>query len=528
MENIRTPSTPTSTSSNSAETTIPSSPKKIFHSIPRSPYTQISNSALNQMQKKRTFNLEFQDFEAAPSKALKPSETKRILQRNVFKAGSNSQNLLSKIELQKCISEAISTAVQPLISEIQALKSEVLSLKKVKKASIPQQSPISESEKPTESTQNSQSTQSAENSQKTAQKTFAEIAKLNSLVTEQSIKLDKWTIIKRKNSLKNELAPKKDLDPVDSRILFRREISESSINIPDLLLAINLAIKRCGLPEHIRLLRLWESPSGAISGQLKRGANAEMLNSAKEEILKAVKKLDPSISSLQAAEQWYSLRIHKVCLQRYLTLSGMELLKEEIESTNGLNLPQTPRWINQERTEERYQNEEIFYSTVIIKVRSKSIANSLITKGIEFGGRNHPVEPFLETKADTLCSKCSKFGHNGYKYCQNQAKCVFCGENHETKDHKCQLTGCTAQSGTLCIHTPVKCINCNGPHLASSHFCSKKREILANMRKIRKEDFLKLQESRKKLAVIIPPSSTQNSPNFTNMEVEMETENSEY
>ena len=59
------------------------------------------------------------------------------------------------------------------------------------------------------------------------------------------------------------------------------------------------------------------------------------------------------------------------------------------------------------RAEERYQNKKIFYLTIVIKVRSKSIINSLIAKGIKFRGQNHPVELFLEIKADTICFKCS-------------------------------------------------------------------------------------------------------------------------
>jgi hypothetical protein len=113
-----------------------------------------------------------------------------------------------------------------------------------------------------------------------------------------------------------------------------------------------------------------------------------MLNSAKEEILKAVKKLDASISSFQAAEQWYSLRVHTVSLERYLNPTEMKVLKDEIESTNGLNLSKFPRWINLKRAEERYNNNEIAYLTVVIRVRSKSITDSLIAKGLEFGSKN--------------------------------------------------------------------------------------------------------------------------------------------
>jgi hypothetical protein len=332
--------------------------------------------------------------------------------------------------------------------------------------------------------------------------------------------LDKWTLVKRKN-LNKELAPKKGLNPVDRRILFTRESSAKPINIPDLLLAINLAIKRCGLPEHIRLLRLWETPSGAISGLLRDGAKAEMLNSAKEEILKAAKELDSSISSFKAAEQWYSLRVHTVSLERYLNSTGMRILKDEIESTNELNLPSLPRWINLKRAEERYNNKEIAYSTVIIRVRSKAIADSLIAKGIEFGGKKHSVELFLEIRADDICSKCSNFGHNSYKACQEQLKCNFCGKDHETKDHKCSLKGCTALTGKICTHTVMKCINCNGSHFSNSSYCPKRLEILDKMRKERKEEFLKLQKSRQKIAVIIPYKPTQNSEDNKENDIEM-------
>ena len=507
--------------SKSNEKSTLKTPKRAIRTIQRDTNTELINS----VPQKRTFDLEFKEFEDSPSKIQKQTKRQLIPKNNVFKAGNNDQKISEKINVQQIISEAI----KPLILEIQALKSEILSLKNEKNTTnTPKNSNIqSEITEKLNSYQEPKSTQIAnkaiqKTAQNTAKKTFAEIAKLNSLVSEQSIKLDKWTLIERKKSTKNgELAPKKSLNPVDRRILFLREKSTKSINIPDLLLAINLAIKKCGLPEHIRLLRLWETPSGAISGLLKNGANAEMLNSAKEEILKAVKKLDSSISSLQAAEQWYSLRIHTISLKRYLNSTGMKILKEEIESTNELNLPNYPRWINPKKAEERFNNEEIAYSTVVIKVRSKTIADSLIAKGIEFGGKRHTVELFQETKADIICQKCSKFGHNSYKACQESLKCNLCGKEHETKDHKCPLKGCTALTGKICAHTPIKCINCNGSHFANSSYCPKRLEILEKMRKEKKREFLKLQESRKKISVIIPLKSSQISENDKENDIEM-------
>jgi hypothetical protein len=89
---------------------------------------------------------------------------------------------------------------------------------------------------------------------------------------------------------------------VNRRILFNREKISKFIKILDLLLAINRALKDQGLPDHIRLLRLWETPSEALAGVLKERATAEMLNSAKTAILEAIQRIDSSITSFQAAE----------------------------------------------------------------------------------------------------------------------------------------------------------------------------------------------------------------------------------
>ena len=46
----------------------------------------------------------------------------------------------------------------------------------------------------------------------------------------------------------------------------------------------------------------------------------------------------------------------------------MKALKDEIEATTGLDLPILPRWMNEQRAQERFNKYEIAYSTVVIKV----------------------------------------------------------------------------------------------------------------------------------------------------------------
>jgi hypothetical protein len=111
-------------------------------------------------------------------------------------------------------------------------------------------------------------------------------------------------VAKKQKSLPRELAPKKGLDPVDKRILFTRlETGKKSVVLPDLLLAINLASKKIGLPEYIRLIKLWFTLLGAISGLLKEEATGEILLNAQKEIIDAVKKIDLSIINLTAIKQ---------------------------------------------------------------------------------------------------------------------------------------------------------------------------------------------------------------------------------
>jgi hypothetical protein len=61
-----------------------------------------------------------------------------------------------------------------------------------------------------------------------------------------------------------------------------------------------------------------------------------------------------------------------VSLNRYLHSARINLLKEEIESIIGLDMPNNPQWINENKAEERFNNKEIAFSSIIITVRTKA------------------------------------------------------------------------------------------------------------------------------------------------------------
>jgi hypothetical protein len=165
----------------------------------------------------------------------------------------------------------------------------------------------------------------------------------------------------------------------------------------------------------------------------------------------------------------------------------MKALKDDIEATIGLDLLTLPRWMNEKSALERFKRDEIAYFIAIIKVRSKAIIDACITKGIDFSSKNHKVELFLEARADVIYAKCSQFGHDSYKACQEPPKYAIYKGKHEAKDHKCSIQGCISLIGHKCSHTTLKCVNCKGPHLATFSYCPKRLKVLNKQRLVKKK-----------------------------------------
>jgi hypothetical protein len=94
-------------------------------------------------------------------------------------------------------------------------------------------------------------------------------------------------------------------------------------------------------------------------------------------------------------------------LNRHLNPQGIKALKDDIEVIIGLDLSILPKWLNEQRALERFKKDEIAYSIIIIKVRSKTIIDKCIAEGIDFSSKNHKVELFLEARLDIICRKCT-------------------------------------------------------------------------------------------------------------------------
>jgi hypothetical protein len=421
------------------------------------------------------------------------------------------------------IKAIVQSAISPLILELRDLKEEIKQLKaaplntaganiNIKKAKEAQQTPKSFN---TKGTEKASTTEAQTQATKTKPAVITPIAKKPTYAAiasgdpkQAGEKITKpWTLIQKKRAIPTaELAPKKATEPCQRRIIFQRQKGAiRGANLPNLLLALNKAMKEWGLPDHIRLIKLDYTGTGAISGLLADKATAAMVIPLySDALIKVAIQHDISITGVNQAEEWYKLRVHRVHLERYLeNPEGLQLAKEEIEATQSLQMPLMPQWLaNQETIRKRYHNREINFSTIVITVPNKLVADKLMAQGLYFGGHNHMADRYWETGPEEICPKCLEYGHTSFGGCSKTPKCYICAGNHQANEHKCPITGCSTPVGKACIHLPIKCINCKGPHFAISNNCPKKRAVIEEAKR-KKQDIKRLKESRRHIQVLL-------------------------
>ena len=73
---------------------------------------------------------------------------------------------------------------------------------------------------------------------------------------------------------------------------------------------------------------------------------------------------------------------------------GLELAQQEIELMIGKRLLYALQWIKGDTLGKRYKNGTIKRSMLVLTVKSKQVADTIIAKGLSFSRRRHKVERF--------------------------------------------------------------------------------------------------------------------------------------
>lgn len=308
-------------------------------------------------------------------------------------------------------------------------------------------------------------------------KSYAQIAAANAA---QNPSEKAWTEVtsssrKRKGTSSN--VPK--VEPEKRRVIFRKEATFPQRSEADLMLVLNESLQRAGVPAYTRFSKVGYSQSGAISGLLTEKSNAEdLIRDHSNALIRAAKSVDEGVIGVEALERWQRLKVHGMPLLRYFGEGKMELLCREIESSTGIKLKTTPRWlINEARLEERLESGDGRGSAIVITVGNEAEASKLCAKGLRFGGAPKVVEKYWEAGPSSVCMTCSGIGHDRLGGCGDRTvQCAICAGAHKSENHKCGVTGCTAKKGKICVHVVPKCANCGGNHQATAFRCPARRK----------------------------------------------------
>lgn len=260
--------------------------------------------------------------------------------------------------------------------------------------------------------------------------------------------------------------------PLDQRrILFTRRSGVHDCDPRDIMFEINKALAHAQAQVAVRLISLKYTAKGNLSGLMSENACAEDLLQYAAIVMPTVQRLDHAVVDVEKTEKWRKVRVHGVALDRYMSEGGLEVAREEIEVMTGEQLPYAPRWIKGDTLSERYDNGSTKRSTLVLTVKSKRAADTIMAKGLSFGGRRHEVERFWERGEGGICLHCC--GRDHFGKCIGEAKCFVCAGEHEGSKHQCAVDGC-GKKAEPCGHHTAKCANCKGSHMATSPRCPEK------------------------------------------------------
>jgi hypothetical protein len=106
----------------------------------------------------------------------------------------------------------------------------------------------------------------------------------------------------------------------DRKVLFPRDgyTPYPASNEMDVLSEVNRTLRREGVLDHIRLVKLRRNDNGVLTGLVGDRTNATQFLLYRETILRAARKADSGVVAVESNETWAGLKIHGVPLHRYM------------------------------------------------------------------------------------------------------------------------------------------------------------------------------------------------------------------
>ena len=159
---------------------------------------------------------------------------------------------------------------------------------------------------------------------------------------------------------------------------------------------------------------------------------------------------------------WYKVVAHGIPTEIFNYAKGLELLKQEIETFNGISITAV-NWLSSRENRELKK-----HGSVVIAFDSEETAQRVLKKRLQIAGIFVRTAVYEAKVTTEQCLKCQKFDHVTSS-CKNIAVCRLCAKNHSTRLHVCQICEIIDQA---CIHTVFKYSNYKENHAANSKECN--------------------------------------------------------
>jgi len=169
--------------------------------------------------------------------------------------------------------------------------------------------------------------------------------------------------------------------------------------------------------------------------------------------------------------KWFQVVVHHVPTNLFSSTNpkdGMSALRKDVEDHNGISLAGIPFWLSSPSARASKP-----YGSAVLSFSKVETANRVLNKPFYVAGTKVPTAKYLSTPPTYQCNNCNGYGHQE-KFCKRPTVCSLCSGNHHTSAHTCATCPTT---GKACPHTSYKCINCSGPHAASSPNCERFKAV---------------------------------------------------
>ncbi len=163
-------------------------------------------------------------------------------------------------------------------------------------------------------------------------------------------------------------------------------------------------------------------------------------------------------SSFLKDKAWFKVIAHGIPTGIFNISKGLDLLTQEIITFNEIQ-PIAVNWLSSAQN-----RQSKMHASVVIAFDNEAAAQKALKNRLFIAGISVRTAKFEEHNAAIQCQKCQKLDHSTAS-CKNLALCQFCAQNHPTRLHTCKTCETV---GEICVHTVLKCSNCNGNHAANS------------------------------------------------------------